>query len=323
MEDTTTTPTAETTGQVASTATEVQTQASTASATPEQVATPAASTGATPATTEYAPNFKFKVYDDEKEFDDFVRPLITNKEMEEKVRDLYTKAHGLDGLKTRHEKLRTDYEGVLPVKQKYENLSETLGTLSHYVNKDDFDSFFQTLRIPEDKVYKWVAKKLQEAEMTPEQRAETEARRAEQHRLYQLEKQNEMAMSRLEAFEAQQNRAQLESVLAKPEIASVAQTFDAKVGRQGAFMEEVIKRGVTLYHLTKQDLSPEQVVQDLMQTLGKVIEPMAASPQGQPTSMGGQAKPPVIPNIQSRSVSPVKKTPRTIDELRKLSAGMA
>lgn len=322
MEETTQT---ETTGQVAQT-TEVQAQTPSVESTQgtaEKTETTAAQATAAAVAQAYAPNFKFKVYDEEKEFDEFVRPVITNKEAEEKLRDLYTRAHGLDGLKTKHEKLRAEFETLQPIKTKYGNLAESLGALSYYVGKDDFDSFFQTLRIPENKIYQWVQRKIQEQEMSPEQKADLQARREEQQRLYVLEKQNQEAMARLESFESQQNRLQLESVLAKPEISTVAQAFDTKVGRQGAFMEEVIKRGVTLYHMTGQDLPPEQVVQDLMQTIGKVIEPMAASPQAtQMTSNMGQAKPPVIPNIQAKSVSPVKKAPRSIEDIRKLASTM-
>lgn len=314
-----TTQAAETTGQVAPSTEVTQAPSVENTATPQGTETPAAAAVAQA----YAPNFKFKVYDEEKEFDEFLRPVITNKDVEDKLRDLYTRAHGLDGLKTKHEKLRAEYETLQPIKTKYGNLAESLGALSYYVGKDDFDSFFQTLRIPEDKIYKWVNRKLQEQEMSPEQKADLQARREEQHRLYMLEKQNQEALSRLESFESQQNRMQLDSVLAKPEISSVAQAFDTKVGRQGAFMEEVIKRGVTLYHMTGQDLPPEQVVQDLMQTIGKVVEPMAASPQAtQMTPNMGQAKPPVIPNIQAKSGSPVRKSPRSIEDIRKLASTM-
>jgi hypothetical protein len=51
----------------------------------------------------WKPSFKFKVKDKELEFDDFVKPIIKTKDLEQKFKDLYEKAHGLDEVKTSRE----------------------------------------------------------------------------------------------------------------------------------------------------------------------------------------------------------------------------
>src|SRR5688500_3044500 len=55
---------------------------------------------------QYTPNYKFKVMDEEKEFDDFLKGAIKTKEDEEKLRDIVTKAYGLDAHKKTHETLK-------------------------------------------------------------------------------------------------------------------------------------------------------------------------------------------------------------------------
>jgi hypothetical protein len=264
----------------------------------------------------YNPNYKFKVVDEEKEFDDFVKPIIKNKELEEKFRDLYTKAHGLEPMKTR---LKSELEQIKSeasdFKTKHTNLIGQLDVLSHYVNAGDFDNFFKNLRIPEQAIYKWVQAKAREQDMSPEERADVQRRRDENERLYHLEKQNQDLMQRFEQAQVEQGQAQLRMILARPEVSSIQQAFDTQVGQPGAFMNEIIRRGVAYHALNGVDLPPEQVVQEVMQTFGKVVNPMT----GQTTQA---VKPAIIPNVAGKSSSPVKQAPKSIADLKKIAEAM-
>lgn len=270
---------------------------------------------------QFTPNFKFKVGDEEKEFDEFVRGAIKDAETEKKIRDLYTRAHGLEPLKTR---LTGEVESwktkTTEAVQKYGALSESLQALSHYVNKGDFDSFFGALKIPEQAVYKWLQGKIQEQDMTPEQRANLVRQREESQRLYMLERQNQELMQKQQAFQVEQNLSLVDSTINSPEVSAIAQAFDQKVGTPGAFRNEVLKRGVALYHLHGRDLSPAEVVQDLLATMGKVIGPVTQTAQTQ--TPAATQKPPIIPNIAARSNSPVKTAPKSIKELKERAASM-
>lgn len=272
------------------------------------------------ASTAYVPNYKFKVGDEEKEFDDFVRPIIDRKDVEEKLREIYTKAHGLEPAKAR---LKTELDDVRAeagtFKEKYANLQTSLGRLSHLVNTDDFDSFFQSLKIPEQKLFKWMQRKIKEQEMPPEERQEIARQRNENARLYDLELQNKSLQEKIETWEKEQNYSRLNTIIAGPEVSPIAQAFDAKVGTPGAFYNEVLKRGVALYHIYGKDLPPDQVVADVMATIGKIV-PVEQSAAGQDAAMS--TKPAVIPNVSGKSTSPVKKAPRSLSELKQLAETM-
>src|SRR5690606_24340502 len=69
-----------------------------------------AQAGTSDATQAWKPSFKFKVKDKELEFDDFVKPIIKTKDLEQKFKDLYEKAHGLDEVKTSREAFKQQVE---------------------------------------------------------------------------------------------------------------------------------------------------------------------------------------------------------------------
>jgi hypothetical protein len=281
-------------------------------------ASAAANANAAPAP--FTPNYKFKSGEVEGEVDEFLRPIIKDADTEAKIKDLYTKAFGLDKVKTRLTGEVESWKGkATEVTEKYGKLSESLSALSHHINRGDFDSFFGALKIPEAKVYQWLQKKLQEQDMTPEQRSDLQRQREEGNKLYLLERQNQELMQRQEQFQAQQNQVMLDQTLSSPEIASIAQDFDARVGVPGTFRQEVIKRGITLYHLHGRD--PHEVVADLMGTIGKVFTPAAGATGLQANTQAAvPQKPPVIPNVQGKSSSPVKTAPKSIKELREKAA---
>lgn len=298
-------------------------QASAAASTGAQgTANAQATDGAAGVVGEYTPNYKFKVGEEEKEFDEFVRGAIKDSESEKKLRDLYTKAHGLDSLKTRLTGEVESWKGKAGEHvEKYSQLSQSLSNLSHMVNRGDFDSFFDALKIPEAAVYKWVNRKIQEQEMSPEQKADLARQREEGNRLFALERQNQDLMQRQQSFQLEQNRMLLDATLSQNDVAPIAQAFDEKVGAPGAFRNEVLKRGVALYHIHGRDLPPAEVVQDLLQTMGKVFQPGQVVQGGQTHVAPGQ-KPPVIPNVSAKSGSPVKSAPKSIKELKERASLM-
>lgn len=277
----------------------------------------------------FTPNFKFKAGDVEGEIDEIVRPIIKDADTEKKIKDLYTKAHGLDALKSRLtgevESWKTRHTESAT---KYSALSESLANLSGYVNRGDFDSFFSSLKIPQQAIYKWVNSKIEEQNMSPDQQAMLQRQREESNRLHIMEKENQRLLQQQEQFQMERNSSILDQTLSSPEISSIAREFDTRVGTPGAFRTEVLKRGVALYNIHGRDLSPSEVVADLMGTLGKVFQPQGQATQtlpvgNQPTPSAPATKPPVIPNIQGKTASPVKSAPRSIKELREKANSFA
>lgn len=268
----------------------------------------------------YTPNYKFKVIDKEHEFDQFLHGAIKDVETEKKVRELYEKAYGLDIVKPKFQETREKLKGISSELQEYQTAVQNLR--EHYT-RGDLDSFFAQMNIPQEKILQWVLDKAQYSELPPEQKRILDEKKNAEQRAYSLEKekgQYEQQMMQ-QAVEAKSYQLQVE--LERPDIASFAATFEAKVGKPGAFREEVIKWGEAAWNASqgKVNLTPGQAVQEVLahykhflQTAPEQPAPVV-QPQAVPTPTV-EPKPKTLPNVNGRATSPMKSKPKSLDELR-------
>jgi hypothetical protein len=266
---------------------------------------------------EWKPNYKVKAYDNEYEIPEDFRAFI-NQENEKKFRDTFEKAFALDEMKGKYHKTKESYEKV---NNDYTQVQTGLKTLGKYLENDDFDSFFENLKIPEKKLQEWMYKKLTMNEMPPEQRGIYQKNQEYLKKQYELEQQTESMQSKLaelEQYKQQESIAnrqkELDNVLNRPEIQSTMQQFDSKLGQAGAFRNEVIQRAAFVAQTQGKDLSPEEAVQEVLKIVSwnqqgsgdKVLPPQAGE------------KKPVLPSLSGKATSPVAKQIKSIEELKKL-----
>lgn len=295
-----------------------QQQTTPAVETPQASAAPQESTPAPAAISEapkYEPNYKFTIGKDEKEFDEWARPWVKNKEDEDRVRDLFTRAHGLDSVKERY---KQSQDHLKVERAEKENLQGFYTELDSYINRRDFQAFIDRTGIPEDLVLEWVKKRLEYEEMDPQKKyaydREREFRKnsyAESARLQQLEQQNQQIL-------AQQRNFELDAALSKPEVAEIVKAFDEASRRNGtpSFREEVIQRGIAKFHASQKDLPAEVVVSELAKMFSHMVVPKAQPTQPTPVPVA-IAKPPVIPHVGGGNTSPVERQIRTLEDLEK------
>jgi hypothetical protein len=276
---------------------------------------------APPAPPAYTPNFKFKVMDKEHEFDDFVRGAVKDQETEKKIRELYEKAYGLDVVKPRFTELRDKHKAV---ETQHNQLMSDIKTLREHYVRGDFDSFFQNLKIPQEKILQWVLDKANYNELPPEQKRIFDDRRSADHRAWEAEKRAEALEQQMHERIIEAKGSALQVALAKPDIKSFADAFDQQAKKPGAFMEAVYQAGDYAWRSRNEDLSPEQAIQAVMAQYGVFLQvPGNGAPQGAPQGSGapqaGPGKePPVIPNVGGRSASPASPTlPKSIADLKK------
>lgn len=274
----------------------------------------------------YTPNYKYKVEGQEKEFDDEIKKLITSENVEKKIRQLYADAEGIVATKAFGDRMKQGYQEAT---QKLGALDTDLKRLGHHLHNDDLDSFFEELKYSPDRVFKWVEKKLALMQATPEQQAEYDRTRQLSKQTFELSQENTQFKSREEFQTVQARTYELDSELLKPEVNQIAQAYDARVGKTGAFREECMNRGLLAWQRAKKDISAVEAVQQMMSLVGTVVPPQQAA--GLPSESGqqpGQASPgqnvvapqrPVIPIVSGHSTSPVKSAPRNLDDLRKLA----
>lgn len=273
----------------------------------------------------YVANLKYKFLEQEKEFNPLLKDLVKTPEVEKLVKELHEKADGLDFIKPRFHETR---EKLKATETQYNQIQQEIASLGGLIKQGDLDTFFEKIELSPQKVFQWVLQKVQEQEMPPQQRAALEQARNEQKRAQMLETQTSSQQQQLQAYAVQARTAELELATTRPEVRSFADTFDAQVGKPGAFKQEVIKQGTLAFHTTGKDIPVEEAVRLVMDTYGRFISAGATAAKPTPgvvmpsQAAEANAAKAVIPNIQGKGSSPARKTFKSTDELRQLAQQM-
>lgn len=265
---------------------------------------------------EWQPDYKFKVMDKEYEIDEFLRPSL-NQDNFDKVKELYTKAYGLDHEKARAERYKADVERYSPFEQKFAEQSRQIGYLGDLLHKKDYSTLFRELAIPEEALTAHTLERLKFRELPPEVQQEREQLYTEKQRAKQLEQENHQLTQQLQGNVSQDRERELEGYLSG-QMKSVVEEFDSRLGKTGAFKEAVIERGKLAYYTQKKDISVAEAVGEVLKFSG--LNPQAPGP----VSTGITANytspretKPIIPNIRGSNMSPVRTEIRNIGDLKK------
>ena len=306
----------------------VTTESTEAAVTPEAVEATAApeaveaSSDAAPAqaqaTPEWKPSYKFKVKDTEHEFDEWVRPVVKDKETEEKLRDLYSKAYGIEEVKADRQSLKEKYSEL---ETKSQHIDSSLKQLGDYIRKGNFDKFFEEIQLPKEKVLQYALNELKIMQLPEAERAQIEADKAREAQFEQIQNQNLTLQQQHEKFVVEQVKRDISFELAKPEVSQVALSFDERVGKPGAFQQEVLKRGAYYESVHKTTPPAQQVVQEVLQLVGFQMANgnSAINTQAAAATPAPAAKKPVIPSFNgSGSTSPTRKVVQSIADIRAL-----
>lgn len=280
---------------------------------------------------QYTPNFKFKYTDSskdetfEREFDEFVRGAIKDKDSEAKIRELYEKAYGLDYVKPKLNQTREQYKAL---HTEHQELNQGLNELSSMLQRGDLENFFGALKIPQDKVFQYVLDKLNYAQLPPEQKRAYDEQNALQNRSIMQERMMSQMQEQIQTQATQARTFELESAVSAPQVKTIAEAYDARVGQPGAFKAEIIRRGQLAYYTTGEDIPVAQALNDTVTYVSRLLGMPGQADQSTTGAQGFQAgqaglaaqsqgaRPPVIPNLGSgRNVSTVAKQVRTLSDI--------
>jgi hypothetical protein len=263
----------------------------------------------------YTPNLTYKVYDEEREIDDWAKPLINSKETEEQFRSLFSKAGAVEQMTAKRERQLEEFNEL---SSNHERIMGIVSQAKQDLNNGDMDSVFQTLGIPEQQVYKWVLDKINYQNLPPEQRQVLDEKSQYQKRTTELERSNQMLEQNWQNEQVQARTRELDWEMNNSEVEDAARAFDTRMGRKGAFRDEVIRHGVADYQITGSDMPVRQAIQEVMQKFATTVQ-TGQTPNGTATA---SQKPPVIPTIGTSNVSPTRKQWKSIDEMRKYASTM-
>lgn len=262
----------------------------------------------------YTPNWKFKAMGEEKEVDEWVRPLIKDAETEKKFKEIYEKAYGLDHFKGKLEKTQAEHQEL---KANYHSLYNDVSEAMTFKQQGNLGAFFQKVGLSDEDVAKYMLDKINRQNLPPEQQqVYNELERRRQQEYYQA-RQLEETETRYREMASQAREWEVDQWLAKPEVSQVVQRYDATNG-PGSFKRFVAEMGVMHHSTYGEDPPVETVVSTVMKRLGDAYRSQPASPP--PQVQNNQEKPlPVIPNVSGKNVSPTRKAVRSVDDLRKIS----
>jgi hypothetical protein len=268
---------------------------------------------------DYKPNAKYKVLDEEHEFDPKLKSLLT-KETEPIIRELYEKAHGIEAIKTSRAQATRERDEV---RGNYQNLVGEVGRILNYKKGGDLQSFFESVQLDDNTIAKYIMEKARIAALPPDQQAVYNEYEANRRRLNAVEQQLQNTRVSADNSAVQARVTELDQVLSSSETSPVAKAFDARNGK-GAFKQAVMEHGAAKFYATKKDLSAPEAVQSFIKMNG------LSAPKGQPKPGADAtkrvvARPKVktIPNYGGGQASVTSTKPKSIADLRKLSREMS
>ena len=278
-----------------------------------------AAEGDDPAPAPYEPDYSFNYTDktglkQKGEFPEHIRALMTTKEREEEIRSLYAKSHGIDFIQGKRDELTqrlTQTEGSL------KKFMGGMAQLKSIYQQGNLDGFFQIMGLKEDAVLQWAVERVNYMKLTPEQRAAADRHRSASVDAVLLAHENqELKQNHLSTLQTQRAQA-AEQLLERADYAPHVAEYDRRVGRAGAFREEMFLRGRMAWDSKKADLSPEQAASEVIAMAGLKAAASgggAARPNGAPAS---PTQPRTIKRPPAGSGSAVGKGFKSIDDLKK------
>ena len=285
----------------------------------------------------WEPDYKVKVLDEEHEIPEEMRGVIT-KDNYDQFKELYEKAYGLDHFKKKHDALNSEYTELKTVKEQWEpeiqefhKYKKGLSVLDQMREKKDYDNLFAALKISEQDVMDYAGKRLQYNELPPEQQ-QAYNQQIEQHKNAYYEQQNTQQMQyEMQNQAASLKKQQLDLALMQPDVAKFREEFDSRMGVPGSLQQQIVERGQLAYHTQGKDLSPMEVITEIMAQYKPFLQSQASDPvksqEGhiQRTADGKFiSKEPVetLPKVPAGNAGPVKPA-MTLKRLRELQNSSA
>jgi len=126
---------------------------------------------------EYTPDYTYKVKDEVLEFPEHLRSSIASKEHEDELRDLYTRAAGLDGYKSKNGELENQVEELSELKPQFDQLVNGYANIKKLRDDKDFHGLIQTLNWDKEDLLDFAETLLEEQELPEVERKTIEDNR--------------------------------------------------------------------------------------------------------------------------------------------------
>lgn len=281
----------------------------------------------------YTPSPKFVALSKEYDLPKWALESIKNAESEQEIKNIFSKAYALDHFVNKNEELKTKFkETTQNYNELYGGINELRQIYAESLNSGNLlglEDFFGRLKIPFDVVLNYVQQRLQFEELPDIQKQMLAGNIQAQRRARVLETQNQEFQNDAMTAASKQRSVELQQVLTRPDVAQAVQAFESAPGRTpGSFWNAVREHGEYTYLKSQGsiDLTPEEAVKQViakfgLNTTAPVNQPAPTQNKTQaqqtPTPVAAHKNVPVLPAVTSKATSPVGKTFRSIEDIRK------
>lgn len=273
--------------------------------------------GEVPEVPAYTPNFKFKIKDQELEFDEVFRPFVNNPEVEAKFREFHEKAYGIDEVKKHRDEIRQNFEAY---RQNYDPVLRVVQTAQQHYQRDNVDGVLEALGLDRNKMLEWARREQAIESLSPAARAEYDRQRQREREYFQSQQESEYTREQLTQLRREQKISEINAALSSPEAMGLQASFDQRLG-PGAFKAELIRRGQLHQAQTGQEKTAFEIVNEMIQMFGHQAPAQSQVPNKAtaPKQAGAPIKKqvPVIPATKSSGTSSVRKAIKSIDDMFK------
>jgi hypothetical protein len=268
----------------------------------------------------YTPNYDFKVYDKTHQFPEWARPVVKDKASEDQIRDVFSRAYGLDGLKSKYEKSKSELTRYADVESKFNTQTSQLKNILA-LRDTDMGGFLQSIGLTDDMLhqhYQMQMKAKEDPQFAAQYNQGLEAKRNHLRATQEQETmRGQMDSLRQEKEQIQYERHinHFDSALNQSHVSTFASQFDSQSGREGAFKDEAVELGNYIFMKEQRNAPPQEVFQMLMSKYGGFIRPTQPAEVPQQMAAKSQA---TIPNTGGGSgVSATKARFKSIDDIKK------
>lgn len=275
----------------------------------------------------YKPKLKFTAAKKEYDVPEIFRGLMTDAEKEKYIHSVLSKAHGIEAVQHKYKEMRDQAEQI---HQAYTQVMQPIQLGQEAYKRGDMDTVFATLRIDPNKVLQWAYEKVQLSQMPPEQRQLYEARTQAEKRAWELERQTASLSQQSLEQQANQIDQMIDLVLERPDFSSVAEAYDTRKGKPGAFRDLITLMGEQEFNRTGKIIPPLEAAKAAVELLGEKIGGQARpaetpTPQATPAAAAPAEKPKItLPNAGGAKASaPAKTKVKSIDDLKRIHQQMA
>lgn len=258
---------------------------------------------------EYEPDLSYKFKDETRNFDERFSSSIKTKEDEDALRDLYTRADGLDSYKDKYSSLEGKY-GELESKSK--SLVGGFETLQGLVDKGDMRGLMQALGVDNEKLLDYSESLLDEEELPEKERELIKQNRDMTARMAKMEQQMNGYESQNAAHDYNAQKSEVESMIGSEIFSPIASGME-RLGLN--VFEQVVTEGRQMTMANGKEPSAVEVMNFVAKKYGKFA-------QDNNNQDEGEGKKPTLPSVKGSAASTTGSKVRSLADLYALSDRM-